>query len=135
MKKINCWEFKKCGREPGGVNASKLGVCPAATETRADGMNRGTNGGRVCWGIAGTFCGGEAKGSVATKIKTCLECEFYRLVREEESLYFADSRRIAGVAAVRLADGDAARSLDCRIPAALPRLVVERGGVVAGSLT
>jgi len=32
-KKKNCWEFMKCGREPGGVNAIELGVCRAATET------------------------------------------------------------------------------------------------------
>lgn len=26
--KFNCWEFKQCGREPGGAN-SQLGSCPA----------------------------------------------------------------------------------------------------------
>ncbi|MGD0283853.1 MAG: two-CW domain-containing protein, partial [Dissulfurispiraceae bacterium] len=26
---MNCWEFKKCGREMGGVNIEQLGVCPA----------------------------------------------------------------------------------------------------------
>jgi len=25
---LNCWEFKKCGREPGGEKASELGICP-----------------------------------------------------------------------------------------------------------
>jgi len=29
MKKYNCWEFKKCGREPGGEKADRLGICPA----------------------------------------------------------------------------------------------------------
>jgi hypothetical protein len=27
MKKEHCWKFAKCGRGPGGVNASELGVC------------------------------------------------------------------------------------------------------------
>ena len=27
--KLNCWEFKKCGREPGGTNASQRETCPA----------------------------------------------------------------------------------------------------------
>jgi hypothetical protein len=29
-KKLNCWEVKKCGREPGGVKVKELGVCPAS---------------------------------------------------------------------------------------------------------
>jgi hypothetical protein len=92
--KVNCWEFKKCGREPGGPRVPELGVCPAATEVRVDGLNDGTNGGRVCWGIAGTFCGGEVQGSFAAKLNTCLECEFYRLVRKEEGARFAHSHQI-----------------------------------------
>jgi len=27
--KLNCWEFKKCGRQPGGPKVAELGVCPA----------------------------------------------------------------------------------------------------------
>lgn len=27
--KLNCWEFKKCGREPGGLKARERGACPA----------------------------------------------------------------------------------------------------------
>ena len=26
---MNCWEFKKCGREGGGVKSIELGTCPA----------------------------------------------------------------------------------------------------------
>ena len=92
--KVNCWELKKCGREPGGTNVSEFGLCPAATEARVDGMNRGTKGGRVCWGIAGSFCGGKVQGSFAAKVETCLECDFYRLVREEEGADFAHSHQI-----------------------------------------
>lgn len=43
--KVNCWELRKCGREPGGANVSEFGLCPAATEARVDGMNRGAKGG------------------------------------------------------------------------------------------
>ena len=52
MSKQNCWEFKKCGREPGGVKTAELGVCPAATTEKANGLNSGRNGGRACWAIA-----------------------------------------------------------------------------------
>lgn len=32
MLKLNCWEFKKSGRQPGGGHISDLGVCPAAQD-------------------------------------------------------------------------------------------------------
>lgn len=34
MSRTNCWEYFKCGREPGGSKVDELGVCPAATEER-----------------------------------------------------------------------------------------------------
>lgn len=83
MAKLNCWEFKKCGRELGGANVKKLGVCPANTEQRTDGLNSGKNGGRVCWAIPGTLCGGE--GTFVTKLASCMKCEFYKLVVREEA--------------------------------------------------
>lgn len=52
MKKINCWEFKKCGRESGGAHAYDFGVCPAATEKRLNGTHGGKNAGRACWVVA-----------------------------------------------------------------------------------
>ena len=81
---MNCWESKKCGREPGGERAEALGVCPAATETRCEGANRGTKGGRVCWLVSGTLCGGEVQGYFAQKLATCKDCDFYKQVHEEE---------------------------------------------------
>ncbi|MGK7873659.1 MAG: two-CW domain-containing protein [Xenococcaceae cyanobacterium] len=85
MSKMNCWEFKKCGREPGGLKARELGVCPAATESRVDGINDGKNGGRCCWAITATLCGGEVQGSFGPKFfAKCRKCEFYRLVIEEQ---------------------------------------------------
>lgn len=80
----NCWEFKNCGREPGGAKVTELGVCPAATETKVDGVHGGANGGRACWAIAGTFCGGEVQGSYASKLANCMACDFYKVIMKEE---------------------------------------------------
>jgi len=84
----NCWEYKKCGREVGGARLKKLGCCPAATATLCDGVNGGKNGGRFCWQVAGTFCGGEVQGSFADKVLDCLQCDFYLAVEREEGAGF-----------------------------------------------
>ena len=84
MSKLNCWEFKKCGRQTGGVKSAELGVCQAATECRTNGVNEGRNGGRACWAIAGTLCGGQVQGSYVAKLGNCLNCEFYQLVSKEQ---------------------------------------------------
>jgi hypothetical protein len=80
----NCWEHYRCGREPGGSKVDELGVCPAATAEVLDGINRGRNGGRCCWQVAGTLCEGRAQGTFAQKALSCLLCDFFRKVREEE---------------------------------------------------
>ncbi len=49
MKRKNCWEVKKCGRQPGGEKVDELGVCPAAVPNEYDGTNKGNHGGRFCW--------------------------------------------------------------------------------------
>ena len=94
--KLNCWEFKKCGREPGGANVGEVGVCPAAMNSIFDGENDGRFGGRCCWLIAGTLCGGEVQGTYAKKIGNCARCDFYHQVREEESKLFTVHRLGAG---------------------------------------
>ena len=81
---MNCWDFKKCGRQPGGSRASILGVCPASVDTKASGFNHGLNGGRICWALTGTLCGGKVQGTFAEKFMNCMECDFYRLVQTEE---------------------------------------------------
>lgn len=91
MKKQNCWEFKKCGREPNGARVSELGVCPAAMEARLDGVHGGLNSGRTCWVVAGTFCKGEVQGTFAQKFKNCSQCDFYKLLRTEEGFGFTNS--------------------------------------------
>jgi hypothetical protein len=64
----NCWDFMKCGREAGGVNADELGVCPAYTQ----------GVGQACWFVAGTFFGEDCKGTSAIKIASCVYCDFYK---------------------------------------------------------
>jgi hypothetical protein len=87
-KKNNCWEVKKCGREPGGERINEFGICPAAIEEKVTGINDGKNGGRCCWGIAGTFCNEEIQGIFAKKMLDCVRCEFYQMVKEEEGSKF-----------------------------------------------
>ncbi|MCP4176723.1 MAG: hypothetical protein GY756_03070 [bacterium] len=84
MAKINCWEFKKCGREPGGKNIKDLGICPASTCKEADGFCGGINGGRACVYITGTFCNGFKQGTFKDKKHLCKNCEFYEQLRQEE---------------------------------------------------
>ena len=84
MAKVNCWDVKQCGRTPGGAKVAELGICPAAEDRSADGVNSGKNAGRICWAVAGTFCGGKKQGTFAEKKMNCMSCEFYKQVKEEE---------------------------------------------------
>ncbi|MBC8413317.1 MAG: hypothetical protein ISR96_08940 [Nitrospira sp.] len=88
MSKINCWEFKNCGREPEGKRAAELGICPASEDNSAIGINSGIYAGRICWVVAGTFCGGYVEGDSARKMSSCLACDFFLMVKEEESNNF-----------------------------------------------
>ena len=88
MASANCWDFKKCGRESGGPHVHDLGECSAATAKEADGMNHGVNGGRICWAVSGTLCGGEVQGTFAEKQATCITCEVFSTVRKEEGPEF-----------------------------------------------
>ena len=38
LQTMNCWELKKCEREPDGQNAEKLCVCEASGESKFDGI-------------------------------------------------------------------------------------------------
>ncbi|MEE9612626.1 MAG: hypothetical protein V3W19_15330 [Desulfatiglandales bacterium] len=46
--KQNRWEFKNCGREPGGEKIADLGIGPPAVDDTVRGLNGGKNGGRIC---------------------------------------------------------------------------------------
>ena len=85
-RRVNCWDILKCGREPGGQMVDERGPCPAALDREADGVNSGTNGGRVCWAISGTFCGLQVEGSEAARLVSCFSCDFFTKVVQEEGL-------------------------------------------------
>jgi hypothetical protein len=84
MKKLNCWEFKRCDRMPGGKKAEKFGVCPVPLEKRLDTIHGGLNAGRACWVVGGSMCGGTTQGTFAQKFNNCSRCDFYDAVRNEE---------------------------------------------------
>lgn len=86
--KQNCWEFKKCGREPGGAKIKELGICPASVIQDLNSIHEGKNSGRTCWIVTGTYCKGEVQGSFAKKFKNCQDCDFYKLVKSEEGSKF-----------------------------------------------
>jgi len=81
----NCWQIKKCGREPKGEKVNDSGICPASADTSSNGLNGGKNGGRICWAITGTLCGGEVQGTFAQKELSCINCEVFKMVEKEES--------------------------------------------------
>lgn len=95
--KQNCWEFKGCGREPGGNKAGELGICPATSNTRLNGTHNGKAAGRSCWVVAGTLCGGIVQGTFARKFDNCIKCEFYNLVKKEETPNFTLSATLIGM--------------------------------------
>lgn len=64
---VNCWEFKRCGREAGGAKAVEFGICPAYPDH-----------GRDCAHLTGTLCGSEVQGSFAQKQANCLKCDFFK---------------------------------------------------------
>ncbi len=91
MEKKNCWEVMGCGRGPEEHKKTGRQPCPAATDKKLDGTHGGKNAGRVCWVLAGTYCGGKPQGSFAQKLPDCSRCNFYRRVRKEEGFKFVPS--------------------------------------------
>ncbi len=86
--KPNCWEINACGRQPGGDKVDEMGICPASVDTSCDGINNGVNGGRFCWAVTGTLCGGKVHDMFALKIDKCLNCKVLQLVADEEGKDF-----------------------------------------------
>lgn len=82
--KLNCWEFKKCGRQPGGEKVKDLGICPVTTQPELNGAHGGRNAGRACWVVAGSLCGGKIQGTYAQKLHNCWTCDFMKAVKQEE---------------------------------------------------
>jgi len=88
---MNCWEFKKCGREEGGVNALVMGVCPVyphhgthcarVVGTLCSGINcfmSSTQNPWDCARVVGTLCSGKVEGAFDQKILSCCDCDFYK---------------------------------------------------------
>ncbi len=80
MDVVNCWEYKKCGKE---------NVCPAGLFKEADGYLGGKNGGRACVYIAGTFCPETIRGTYKDKKKYCFACDFYKLLKKKYGKEFS----------------------------------------------
>jgi signal transduction histidine kinase len=76
-KKENCWEFNKCGVE--NIEGAAVLRCPAYP-----------NYGRICWAVAGSFCGKKVicfpSGAISRKLGDCRKCEFYKRVVERKDL-------------------------------------------------
>lgn len=83
-KKLNCWEYHNCGKNPGGHSVEELGLCPTSVSEQSDDTNCGINGGRICWSIDSSLCKDKVKG----KFKSCEDCGFYELVRQDEGYQF-----------------------------------------------
>ena len=87
--KQNCWEFQKCGREPGGPNTGTSGICPASTEFKLHNVHGGMNAGRACWMVAGSRNPLESSRLACQwpgkDMGGCLDCDFYREVAREET--------------------------------------------------
>ena len=84
MPRLNCWEFRKCGRETGGANTTLTGPCPASTETAPHRVHGGINAGRACWAVAGIFGPGDPQDPLSHQMKDCEICDFYLSVLDEE---------------------------------------------------
>lgn len=81
--KLNCWEFRNCGREPGGIFSKIHGECPIPKMMKFDGVNGGNGAGRACWTATAM---NQRIGSIVCRKngRLCIDCEFYRRVQREE---------------------------------------------------
>ena len=84
--RVNCWEFRDCRRAASSEVAT---ACPAHTALHLDGVNEGERGGRICWAVAGTFCGGVVQVTFAEKQTSCMACDFFKTVRAEQAGNFS----------------------------------------------
>jgi hypothetical protein len=74
----------KCGKGPSDNGNGKSDICPIAFENSANGLNGGTNAGRICWIIANNGCKGKVKCSDLHRENSCFQCEFrYKVIMEE----------------------------------------------------
>lgn len=108
MNKQNCWEYKQCGREPDGAKTAELGICPVALEARATGINGGHMGGRSCWAISQSLCGGKVQGDYLGKLGACMSCPFYKQMVREEGMDF-----VIGAEILKILNGECPKPYKC----------------------
>jgi hypothetical protein len=89
--KRNCWDYYRCRKQSEGNHVKEHDVCPAYFETKLHGIHDGKNGGRACWIVAGTKCGGRIKRTLVPKFIVCKLCGFKKIVISEESQNFVVS--------------------------------------------
>jgi hypothetical protein len=85
ITKVNCWEYKKCGREANGENIQKLGICPVYLEYKLDGIHGGKHGGRACWVVKDIKCGSKVTRTFVPHSVVCMACDFKKTVLYEEN--------------------------------------------------
>ena len=69
-------------------------VCAGATLREAGGLNGGKNGGRACWAVSGTLCGGQVQGAFASKVSNCVNSGFYKAVALEQGDSLASKEQV-----------------------------------------
>ena len=106
-QKLNCWQYKNCGRERGGLLADVLGVCPVALCAKLDGLNDGRAAGRACWKVQGASIRREQ--STAGLGKPCHQCTFYLRVQYEE----ADADVTTTITEIGVSDDEEVLSTSC----------------------
>nr|MBN2277067.1 hypothetical protein [candidate division Zixibacteria bacterium] len=83
-RKLNCWEFRNCGLEPGGVLTGIYGTCKVAQVMKLDGINGGRGAGRACWMV--NHSGSHEDHPICRNSRqSCYLCEFYLRVENEEN--------------------------------------------------
>jgi hypothetical protein len=84
-QKINCWEFRNCGMEPGGIISKIYGECPVPKMMKRDGVNGGKGAGRDCWTIMHASASGNGPFICRNSRISCILCEFYHRVQGEKA--------------------------------------------------
>ena len=90
-KKLNCWDYFKCGKEIGNAERD-LDFCSVSI-LQAINPNGGMCAGRQCWRVLGSHCYIKEmnfRGTANFKRENCDECEFKALVKEEEGEDFKE---------------------------------------------
>ena len=86
--KLNCWQFMGCRvQKKDGLFHKICGhyICPVFLEKNSMEYMGQINGGRACWNVSRTTCCGTIQGTYEEKYQTCMVCDFYLSVAEEEN--------------------------------------------------